>query len=103
MMMIDDSKSMGEAGPLAVHSLATISSALTKLEVGDFSVASFADQVKILHPFGAPFTDESGAAVVSQLSFEADNTRLGASLQAITPLLEAASQTGSSRAISSAV
>ena len=46
MIMIDDSKSMGEAGPLALSSLATISSALTKLEVGDLAVVGFADQVR---------------------------------------------------------
>ena len=31
--MIDNSRSMGEAGPLALAALATISSALVKLEV----------------------------------------------------------------------
>ena len=103
MMMIDNSKSMGEAGPLALQSLATISSALTKLEVGDLSVVSFADEIISLHPFGVPFTDESGAAVVSQLSFQAENTRLGASLHAVMPLLEAARQTRSNRATPSAV
>ena len=33
MLMIDNSSSMGAAGPLALSALATISSALTRLEV----------------------------------------------------------------------
>jgi len=52
MIMIDDSSSMGQAGPLAMSALALISSALTQLEIGEIGVVSFADQLNILHSLG---------------------------------------------------
>ena len=103
MMMIDDSKSMGEAGPLALSALATISNALFKLEVGDLSVCAFAEGVRQLHPFGRPFNEEAGARVVSQFSFQQDRTLLGASLSAVAPIFQEAASNTSSSSGSSAV
>jgi midasin len=96
MLMIDDSKSMGEAGPLALSALATISNALSKLEVGDLSVCAFAEGVRQLHPFGRPFNEEAGAHVVSQFTFEQDRTLLGASLSAVAPIFSEAASSASS-------
>jgi len=90
MLMIDDSSSMGQAGPLALASLTTIANALTKLEVGEMSVVSFADEVKQLHPFGSPFSDETGADVFGHFKFQATTTRLASSLEACVPLFEQA-------------
>ena len=45
MVMIDNSRSMGEAGPLALAALATISTALARLEVG---------QVPLSRPLSRP-------------------------------------------------
>lgn len=86
MLLIDDSKSMGAAGKLALSSLALLSTAMTRLEIGELCVASFAEKVNILHSFGVPFTEESGAQVVSQFGFGANYTRLGESLQSIVPI-----------------
>mmetsp|Transcript_100511 Transcript_100511/g.197302 ORF Transcript_100511/g.197302 Transcript_100511/m.197302 type:complete len:1236 (-) Transcript_100511:73-3780(-) len=86
MIMIDDSMSMGAAGPLALSSLATIANALTRLEIGELSIASFATEVNVLHKFGTPFTEESGAKVVSQFKFQASSTLLSASLSAVLPV-----------------
>lgn len=61
MVMIDNSSSMGEAGPIALSALATLSTALTRLEVGQLCVAAFASGVQMVHPFGQPFDDEAGA------------------------------------------
>jgi midasin (ATPase involved in ribosome maturation) len=89
MVMIDDSSSMGEAGPLALSALALISNALTRLEVGDISVTAFAEDVRVLHPFGGePFTDEVGAKVISQFTFEAKRTLLASALTAVLPYFE---------------
>jgi midasin len=88
MIMIDDSSSMGEAGPLALSSLAMISTALTRLEVGELSVVSFADSVKVVHPFGKPFNEESGAHAMSQFEFTSQQTLLGASLEAVRPIFQ---------------
>ena len=48
---------------LAYESLTLISKALTQLEVGELSVVSFGDQVRLLHPFDKPFSDESGIVI----------------------------------------
>ena len=90
MIMIDDSMSMGAAGPLALSALATIANAMTRLEVGELSIASFATDVNILHKFGTPFTEESGAKVVSQFKFQASSTLLSASLSAVLPIFTSA-------------
>jgi len=87
MLMIDNSSSMGEAGPVALSSLATISNALSRLEVGELSVVSFASEVKVVHPFGKPFDDEAGAQVFSHFDFKSSRTYLGASLAAVKPIL----------------
>lgn len=87
MLMIDNSSSMGEAGPVALSALATISTALSRLEVGELSVVSFASDVKVVHPFGKPFDDEAGAQVFSHFDFKSTRTFLGASLAAVKPIL----------------
>ena len=98
MLMIDNSKSMGAAGPLALSALATKSSALTKLEVGDLCVCAFAEKVQNLHPFGTPFNDEAGAKAVSKMSFQENNTFMGESLLAVTPIFEEAASSSTSAA-----
>jgi midasin (ATPase involved in ribosome maturation) len=90
MLLIDDSKSMGAAGKLALSSLALLSTAMTRLEIGELCVASFAENVNILHSFGVPFTEDSGAQIVSQFGFNANYTRLGESLQSIVPIFSQA-------------
>jgi midasin len=98
MLMIDDSSSMGEAGPLAMASLSVISGALTRLEVGDVAVCSFAEKVTTLHNFGEPFSDQSGAKVLSKFNFSATQTRLASALQAVLPIFEEARLSSSSSA-----
>lgn len=69
MMMIDNSSSMGEAGPIALSALATLSTALTRLEVGQLCVAAFASGVQMVHPFGQPFDEEAGARYISRILY----------------------------------
>lgn len=88
MLMVDNSSSMGEAGPLAVSAIAMVSSALSRLEAGDISVASFAENVTIVHPFGQPFTDDSGARILSEFNFDATETKLASCLRAISVVFE---------------
>lgn len=90
MVMIDDSSSMGSAGPLALSSLAMIATAMTRLEIGELSIASFAEDVTVLHKFGTPFTDECGASIVSRFHFEASSTMLSASLHAVKAVFDEA-------------
>lgn len=90
MIMIDNSKSMGAAGNLAMSSLALLSNALQRLEIGELCVASFAKQFNVLHPFGKPFNEDAGVNVLSALEFEADQTLLGESLRAAIPVFSTA-------------
>lgn len=88
MIMLDNSESMGAAGPLAMSSLCVIATALSRLEIGEIAVTSFADTVEVLHPFSQPFTDESGANVYSHFGFNKDRTFLASSLSSVLPVFE---------------
>lgn len=78
LLAIDDSRSMAETmcGTFALEALTLISTAMTKLEVGDLGVARFGGAIgaEILHPLGSPFTPEVGASIMSKLRFSEDNT-----------------------------
>lgn len=76
MISVDDSKSMSESHSvqLAYEALSLISKALSQLEVGDISITSFGERVRLLHPFDQPFTAESGANVIQQFTFAQQKT-----------------------------
>ncbi|KAI8073967.1 hypothetical protein BC940DRAFT_267177 [Gongronella butleri] len=76
MIAIDDSKSMAEnhSVQLAYEALSLISKAMSQLEVGDISITSFGEAVRLLHPFDQPFTSESGAQVIQQFTFAQQKT-----------------------------
>jgi midasin len=85
--MIDNSSSMVTSGPLALDAAALISTALKRLEIGDLSIVSFAENVNIVHPFGKPFDDNAGARVISHFDFNSQRTNLGLGLETIFPLM----------------
>ncbi|KAI8371328.1 uncharacterized protein BYT42DRAFT_501247 [Radiomyces spectabilis] len=76
MISVDDSKSMSESHSvqLAYETLSLISKALSQLEVGDISIVSFGERIRLLHPFDQPFTSESGAQVLRQFTFAQQKT-----------------------------
>jgi midasin len=78
LVAVDDSRSMADnrAGAMALEALAMVAKALTQLEVGDVSVASFGETFELLHPFGTPFTWQSGVHVVSHFGFDQDGTNM---------------------------
>jgi hypothetical protein len=96
MVMIDDSRSMGDAGPIALAALNVLSGALTRLEVGHIGVCSFAEHVSCLHTFDQPFNETSGSRVLSQFNFSASQTRLASALHAVLPLFEESKSLSSS-------
>lgn len=63
ILALDDSSSMADnhSKELAFESLSLISKAMTYLEVGQLGVVTFGEQVKLLHPLGEAFTEQSGA------------------------------------------
>jgi len=92
LLCIDDSESMRAtgAGMLACESLALICQALTTLEAGQLGVVSFAEEVKLLHPFGRPFTADVGAHMLSSFTFRQQNTRMETLLKSIVTTLRVA-------------
>jgi uncharacterized protein with von Willebrand factor type A (vWA) domain len=103
MVMIDDSRSMGEAGPIALAALNVLAGALTRLEVGHVGVCSFADHVTCLHGFHQPFNEAAGSRILSQFQFNASQTRLASALQAVLPLFEESKSLSSSSSSSSSI
>lgn len=66
VLALDDSSSMADnhSKELAFESLSLISKAMTYLEVGQLGVVSFGEQVKMLHPLGEAFTEQSGSRYI---------------------------------------
>eukprot|EP01033_Poteriospumella_lacustris_P008968 gene8969-6442_t len=92
MLMIDDSRSMGQstAGQLAMSSLAMLSTALVRLEVGELCIASFARDLNVIHPFGKTFTEDVGTQVAAHFQFQAEETNVSQSLQDTIPVFQRA-------------
>lgn len=77
MLALDDSQSMSD--PTTVHlafqALALVSSSLSRLEVGQVAVASFGEQVSVVHPFEAgPITEEAGQRMLERFTFQQTKT-----------------------------
>ncbi|XP_070191391.1 midasin-like isoform X1 [Littorina saxatilis] len=95
MLAIDDSSSMADnhSKQLAFESLALTANALTLLETGDLAVCSFGETVKLLHPFTETFSNQAGARILQQFTFEQKQTRVALMLQQATAvMLEARSR-----------
>lgn len=95
MISVDDSKSMSESHSvqLAYEALSLISKALSQLEVGDISITSFGERVRLLHPFDQPFTAESGASVIQQFTFAQQKTYVKNLIETSIGLFESARHT----------
>ena len=94
LVALDDSRSMAPGntggGALACEATALLCKALSRLEVGDIGIVSFGEQLRLLQPLDAPFSDEAGARALAQLTFAQETTHVGAALEAMGGLLEAA-------------
>ncbi|KAK0546374.1 AAA ATPase midasin [Tilletia horrida] len=79
LLAIDDSKSMAEtrSAHLAYQTLALVTGALAKLEVGDVSVCRFGAEVEMLHDFGhGSIGAKDGAKIIERLSFRQRSTNV---------------------------
>ncbi|XP_076030788.1 midasin isoform X2 [Oratosquilla oratoria] len=83
LLAVDDSESMAEvkAQTLAYESVALVTKALTLLEAGEVGVVSFGSKTQLLHPFHEPFGEESGASVLTRLTFEQKETNFARMLE----------------------
>ncbi|XP_054990862.1 midasin [Sorex araneus] len=93
-LAIDDSSSMvdNHTKQLAFESLAVIGSALTLLEVGQISVCSFGESVKLLHPFHEQFSDSSGSRILRLCRFQQKKTKIAQFLESVATMFAAAQQ-----------
>ena len=102
LIALDDSRSMAESRSvhLAFQTLALVSKALGKLEVGDVAIAKFGEAVDVLHGFdGGPFTDQAGTRVMGAFRFDQKATQVLSLVETSLALLEQARER---RAVSSA-
>ena len=100
ILAIDDSKSMAHSrsAHLAMQTVALLSSALTKLEVGDVSICRFGKEMEVLHAFGErTFSQQDGAGILSRLTFQQSSTNVLKLLQSsLSYLANARAQQSSS-------
>ncbi|KAH9065293.1 midasin [Lactarius vividus] len=97
-VVLDDSRSMAESHSihLAYETLALVSKALSRLEVGDIAIAKFGETVDVLHGFNVgPFTDQAGVQVMSAFTFTQNATNVSALIEASLGILQAARESRS--------
>jgi len=77
LVAVDDSESMKKSGigEMALRAMATLATGMTQLEVGEIGIASFGDEMRLVHPFSQPFTHESGVNVTANFQFMQQRTR----------------------------
>ncbi|KAG9000235.1 hypothetical protein FRB93_012775 [Tulasnella sp. JGI-2019a] len=94
LIALDDSKSMAESHSvhLAFETLALVSKALSRLEVGDVGIVRFGKMVEVVHGFdqGGPFSDASGAKVMGAFKFNQTATDVLALLETSLKVLREA-------------
>lgn len=97
LLAVDNSESMKNgAGEMAMTALATLANGMSQLEIGELGVASFGEEMKLLHPFHAPFTSASGIDLVSNFKFSDRRTRTALCVESALAVLEAQSNSSSS-------
>lgn len=105
LVALDDSRSMAESHSvhLAYQTLALVSKALSRLEVGDVAIAKFGEGVEVLHAFDkGPFTDQAGTAVLDAFKFDQKATQVLSLVDTSLGMLEQARESRSSRSSSAA-
>ena len=92
LIALDDSRSMAESHSvhLAYETMALVSKALGRLEVGDIAIAKFGESVEVLHDFGeGPFTDQAGSKVMNAFRFNQKATNVLSLVETSLKVLEA--------------
>lgn len=107
LIALDDSRSMAESHSihLAYQTLALVSRALARLEVGDVGIAKFGQTVEVLHGFdneSGPFNDQAGVKVLNAFRFNQKATDLLGLVETSLEVLERARDRRSTRSASTA-
>ena len=90
LLAVDNSESMHKsgAGEMALAAMATLAVGMSQLEIGELGVASFGEEMRLLHPFHQPFTSESGVSVVHNFPFDEKRTRTALCVESAISSLE---------------
>lgn len=90
LLAVDDSESMQKsgAGDMALRAMATLAVGMNQLEIGELGIASFGEDMKLLHPYHLPFTSESGSDMVSNFGFNQQRTRTALCVESALASLE---------------
>jgi midasin len=107
LIALDDSRSMAESHSihLAYQTLALVSRALARLEVGEIGIAKFGQNVEMLHGFdneSGPFNDQAGATLLNAFRFDQKATDLLGLIETSLQVLEQARDRRSTRSASAA-
>jgi midasin len=105
LIALDDSRSMAESHSvhLAYETLALVSKAMSRLEVGDIAIARFGEAVEVLHGFDeGPFTDQAGTKVMNAFRFNQKATNVLSLVDTSLKVLEHARERRSMSSSSSA-
>jgi len=107
LIALDDSRSMAESHSvhLAYQTLALVSRALTRLEVGDIAIAKFGQTVEVLHGFdneSGPFNGQAGVKLLNAFRFNQKATDLLGLVETSLKVLEQARDRRSTRSSSAA-
>jgi midasin (ATPase involved in ribosome maturation) len=76
------------AGEMALAAMATLAVGMSQLEIGELGIASFGEEMRLLHPFHHPFTSESGVNVVQNFPFAERRTRTALCVESALSALE---------------
>jgi len=105
LIALDDSKSMAQSHSihLAFQTLALVSKALNRLEVGDVAIAKFGETTEILHGFNdGPFNDQVGTKILENFRFCQNATNVRSLLDVTFDTLRRARETRASTSSSAA-
>ena len=105
LIALDDSRSMAESHSihLAYQTLALVSRALARLEVGEIGIAKFGQRVEILHGFdndSGSFNDQAGVKLMNAFRFDQKATDLLGLIETSLQVLEQARDGRSTRTAS---
>lgn len=97
LLAVDDSESMLKCGTggTALRAMATLAVGMSQLEIGELGIASFGDDMKLLHPFHEPFTSTSGVEVIKNFKFDQPRTRTALCVESALKVLDTPSDTAS--------
>lgn len=105
LIALDDSRSMADSHSvhLAFETLALVSKALTRLEVGDIAIAKFGESVEVIHDFNnGSFSDDDGTEILDAFQFKQNATDVLSLIETSIAYLSDARESRTTRSSSTA-